>query len=150
MLPVGYFEGIESERGLEWRCADSQGAGNTMPGRWGGRRGKGRGGKGRGRVRTRNPPAESAVPCALELPWGHRVGARVIQAEATVNATAGACTGPAASQALAKALRPLRCLGLGPRPRFPALRQHRLPFGFPALLQLLPRRDRHDGGETCE
>ena len=23
MLFVGYFEGIESERGLEWRCADS-------------------------------------------------------------------------------------------------------------------------------
>ncbi|WP_250265723.1 transposase [Rhodovastum atsumiense] len=23
MLPVGYFEGIDSERGLEWRCADS-------------------------------------------------------------------------------------------------------------------------------
>src|SRR5215203_1889819 len=22
MLPVGYFEGIDSERGLEWRCAD--------------------------------------------------------------------------------------------------------------------------------
>src|SRR4028118_223057 len=23
MLLVGYFEGIDSERGLEWRCADS-------------------------------------------------------------------------------------------------------------------------------
>lgn len=23
MLLVGYFEGIESERGLEWRCSDS-------------------------------------------------------------------------------------------------------------------------------
>jgi transposase len=23
MLLIGYFEGIDSERGLEWRCADS-------------------------------------------------------------------------------------------------------------------------------
>ena len=23
MLPIGYFEGIDSERGLEWRCSDS-------------------------------------------------------------------------------------------------------------------------------
>jgi hypothetical protein len=23
MLLVGYFEGIDSERGLEWRCADT-------------------------------------------------------------------------------------------------------------------------------
>ncbi len=24
MLFVGYFEGLESERGIAWRCADSQ------------------------------------------------------------------------------------------------------------------------------
>lgn len=31
MLFVGYFEGIESERGLEWRCADSLVPGHTDP-----------------------------------------------------------------------------------------------------------------------
>src|ERR671921_750649 len=31
MLLVGYFEGIDSERGLEWRCADSRGPGPAGP-----------------------------------------------------------------------------------------------------------------------
>jgi transposase len=32
MLLIGYFEGIDSERGLEWRCADSASACRTIPG----------------------------------------------------------------------------------------------------------------------
>jgi hypothetical protein len=30
MLLIGYFAGIDSERGLEWRCADSPGMINEV------------------------------------------------------------------------------------------------------------------------
>src|SRR3954465_10134636 len=80
MLLVGYFEGIDSERGLEWRCADSLslreflrlggGGGLARPRRAGRFRGGGRARPGPSPFRgepPRGPPAAGVARSGLHL-----------------------------------------------------------------------------------